>query len=135
MRNTCLLGDIIGMKNNWTRAMGDPAVFADEVAALTDRFLARVGAQENSLRLLREFVEQGVGGTSGDPEVMREMMGAFAVFINTFYGYRLKRTWWFGWKLIATNGRDRWDFFDMFYRMVFEGVNLAAEDEGLATPG
>lgn len=126
------------MNNAWTRALGDPETFIAEIPRLTEQCQQRLKVDSVTLRVLREFALNGEGGTSGDPQMMREMMGAFAAFINAYYGYQIKRSWWarlFGWQLVATNGRDRCDFFDLFYRMVFEGLDLAPEDEGLATPG
>ncbi len=97
--------------------------------------MRRVQIEENTLKAIRRFALEGEGGSSGDPRIMREMMAAFAAFVNAYYSYRIKKSWWFGWKLIATNGRDRCEFFDFFYRAVFEELDMAPEDEGLGTPG
>ena len=123
------------MKNKWTNALGDLDTFVSQIPNLTDQFLIRIKAKENSIKQIREYANDGEGATTDDPQILREMMAAFGAYVNAHYGYQIKATWWFGKKLIAANGQDRCDFFDFFYRTIFEGVDMAPDDEGLATPG
>ena len=71
---------------------------------------------------------------SDDPELFREVVAAFVCVLRDYYAQDVKVAWILKRRIEVTGTGYRGELLDLFYRCVFEGLNLAPEGEALSRP-
>jgi hypothetical protein len=121
------------MATAFTKALGDPKEFLDNLPMLAEQFSHEVGSQHYDLSQIRDAVKKKNYDILNDPNFCRRVFAAFAVILVDWYGQRLHLRGFFKRRIVVRSKGFSTDFLDLFYRCVFEGLDLAPPGEGLPT--
>lgn len=121
------------MSEAWILAFGDPKIFLAELPKLAKDFQALANVQEFELKHIRAFVKSRNYEISNEPKEFRAIMAAFVVLMNDRYAQKPRVRGLFRKKIKLESKRFDAELFDLFYRCVFEGLDLAPEGEALAS--
>jgi hypothetical protein len=116
----------------FARVLGDPELFVAEIPALAMELRKILGLEFPELKDIRAAVKARNYEITGD-KIFRPLLGAFAVLLIDWYGQRVVVRGWFRKRVMVESKGVRCEFLDLFYRCVFEGLDLAPEGEGLPT--
>jgi len=122
------------MKAGWYELLGDLAQFLEQAPQLARRFQDRVKATRCDLAAIRAFVKSTDYVISDDPDLFREVVGAFVCVLKDYYAGDIKVRGILKKRIVVLGPGYCGDLLDLFYRCVFEGLDLAPEGEGLARP-
>ena len=114
--------------------LGVPGEFLAEVQKLASQFQQRVNTTRCDLATIRSFVKSKNYEISDDPETFRETVAAFVCVLRDYYAQEVKVAGVLKKRLEVTGPGYQGELLDLFYRCVFEGLDLAPEGEALARP-
>jgi len=112
------------MMNSWTKAFGDPRVFLGDIPTLSRRFKTLAKVERSELAEIREFVKSRNYEITKDPEALRAVVAAFSVLLTERFGQRLRVRGVVRKKIIVESKGFTCELLDLFYRCVFEGLDL-----------
>jgi hypothetical protein len=122
------------MNKTWEMALGDPQKFLDELTLNGARFSSMMRVEHYDLQVIRNFVESRKHEIANDPEVFRAVVAAFGIVLIDYYAQKLRVRGLFKKRIRVESKRFGCELLDLFYRCVFEGLDLAPEGEALAKP-
>ena len=116
--------------NKFESAIGDPEVFLRDLGPKADKFAEVLGVKHFELKDIRLFFKS----REFDIPVgeLNLALAAFGTLLVDHYAQTLKLRGIFKKKLMVESKGFSCEFLDLFYRCVFEGLDLAPEGEGLA---
>ena len=117
----------------FARGLGEPELFVAEIPALAMELRKILGLEFPELKDIRAAVKARDYEIIDDEKIFRPLLGAFAVLLIDCYGQRVVVRGWFRKRVMVESKGFRCEFLDLFYRCVFEGLDLALEGEGLPT--
>lgn len=119
------------MNATWRAILGPPKSFLAQVPQLASRFVQRAGAASCDLASIRAFVRSRNYEITNEPEVFREVLAAFVCVLIDFYALDVRIGGILRKRIEIVNTHYRGELLDLFYRCVFEGLDLAPDGEGL----
>ena len=106
------------------RALGDPAEFLHNVSALALDFRAASHVYDPGLGEIRKFVADRNYQLTNDPKAFRASVAAFAVCLVNQHAQNLVLRGIFRKRIVVHSKRFSCDLLELFYRCVFEGLDL-----------
>lgn len=123
------------MNAKWNEMLGAPGEFLAQVQQLAARFQQRAKTTGCDLPAIRAFVKARNYEISDDPDVLRETVAAFVCVLRDYYAQDIKVAGILKRRIEVVSLGYRGELLDLFYRCVFEGLDLAPEGEALSRPG
>ena len=117
--------------NKFQASLGDLETFLKEIPVLANEFAKALGIDHVELRHIRGAVEQRNFEITNDPHFVRTVFGAFCALLIDWYAKSIRLGGIFRKVLFVESKGFKCELTDLFYRCVFEGVDLAPEGEGL----
>lgn len=121
----------MNMKTAFEKALGNPAVFLQNIGYLTDEYLKMRGIKELDFEEIRQFVQTKQGQLLSDAHEFQRVAAAFACVLIDFYAQDLRLAGILRRKLVVKSRHFEGEFLDLFYRCMYEGLDLAPKGEGL----
>jgi hypothetical protein len=84
----------------------------------------RLSGSDGRPKSIQAFLKARDYSISGDARVCRAVLAAFAAYMNDYHNCRVRPSGWFRRSLSISRGSYRGDFFDLFYRVMFEGLEI-----------
>ena len=117
------------MKNTFERALADPNDFMSSMSELSSRFSSYISKERYDLKDIRAFVMARNDQLANEIETLRAVLGAFAWLITNSHAQSLRVKGIFKQTLMVESSGFQCEFLDLFYRCVFEGLDLSQEGE------
>jgi hypothetical protein len=114
------------MSRPFSEAIGDPYEFIAEFPRLASEFPTLSGVQYYQLADIRKFVELRNYQISDNRDLSRIILAAFAFILTNQFAQKLGVRGIFRKKVAVYSDRFECDFIDLFYRCVFEGLELSS---------
>ena len=122
------------MNAKWKENLGDPGEFLAQAQRLAVKFQQNTKATGCDLAAIRSFVKSRNYEISDDLEVFREIVAAFVCVLRDYYAQEVKVAGILKKRIEVVGPGYRGELLDLFYRCVFEGIDLAPEGEALSRP-
>jgi hypothetical protein len=110
-------------------ALGNPEQFTIEFSKLASDFSSVAGVKQCDLNDIRNFVAAQNYQLTREPTLFRMSLAAFGSIIIHKHAQRLRVRGVFRKRILVESKGFRCDFLDLFYRCVFEGLDLTQDDE------
>lgn len=91
------------------------------------------GHDSYELKDIRAYVKSCNYEITKDPLVFRSIVAAFGIVIIDYYAQRLRYRGFFNRRIMVESKGFSCEFLDLFYRCVFEELNLADDGDALPT--
>ena len=118
------------MNKKYEEALGRPDEFLDNLRIYSGKLVKPSGLKQWDLSAIRKTANATNGNILADSERYRCLVAAFAINLIDYHGQKLIIKGFFRKRLYVTSKGFKAELTDMFYRCVFENLNLALEDEG-----
>ena len=123
------------MNAHWNENLGVPDEFLAQVQQLAEDFKRRTKSSNCDLTTIRDFVKSRDYEISDDPRIFREILGTFVCVVRDYYAQDVRAKGLFKKRIEVAGPGYRGELLDLFYRCVFEGLDLSNEGEGVSRPG
>src|SRR5688572_9936761 len=120
------------MKHSLSKALGDPEAFVQQVPALASELEKIRNLEHVELKHMREAVAARDYDITTDPVFCRALFGGFAAILIDWCAQDIVVKGLFKKTVVVQSKGFSCEFVDLFYRCVFEGLDLTPEGEGLA---
>jgi len=97
--------------------------FVQKLGQYADDFTRLSGSDDHRPSRIREFLKAH-DYTLKDGADWRAAMAAFAAYMIDFHNCRVRPAGWFRKSLVIRRGSWSGDFVDLFYRVMFEGLEI-----------
>lgn len=114
------------MTKSWNDAFGDPETFLKNISSLANNFKRLANVEHFGLDQIRGFVESRNFQLTNDPEALRSVVAAFSTLLLQITGVELRLRGFFRKTVVVRSCGFNGELLDVFYRCVFEGVDLDA---------
>jgi hypothetical protein len=98
--------------------------FLRQIPQYADDFTRLSGSDDHRPSVIRAFIKARTYSVSDDGHVCRAVLAAFAAYMNDFHDCRVRQSGVFRKSLAISRGSYSGDFFDLFYRVMFEGLEI-----------
>jgi len=122
------------MNAKWSENLGVPGEFLAGAQRRAAQFQQRAKTTGCDLAAIRRFVKSKNYEIGDDPELFREIVAAFVCVLKDYYAQDVKVAGILKRRIEVTGPGYRGELLDLFYRCVFEGLDLAPEGEALSRP-
>lgn len=100
------------------------AEFVQKIGQYAEDFTRFSGSDDHRPSRIRDFIKARDFTVSDDGAICRAVLAAFAAYMNDFHNCRVRPSGLFRKSLIIRRGSYSGDFFDLFYRVMFEGLEI-----------
>ena len=98
--------------------------FVQKIGQYADDFTRLSGSRDQRPSRIREFIKARNYTVTDDGNVCRAVLAAFAAYMNDYHNCRIRPSGLFRKSLVIRRGSYSGDFFDLFYRVMFEGLEI-----------
>lgn len=121
------------MNNDFSRCLGDPEQFVARIPELAIKLREYLQNDFPELKDIRAAVKARNFEITNDQDFCEALFGGFALILIDWYGQKVAVKGLFRKKVMVKAKGFSCEFLDLFYRCVFEGLDLAPEGYGLPT--